>query len=318
MSEFSSAFAARLAGFLDYRMARGFKRETYLRHLIKFDRWCLEQHPDEAGLDRELVHEWIDDDDASSYEISHRAATIRQLGRYLGALGEDVYILPDKYAPIKSRAVPYVFTDAELSALFAAIDALPPKKNEPFLHEIAPTLFRLTYTCGLRPNESRELLTENVDLETGEILITRTKRNKERLVVMSDDMLALASRYDQRRRFFSGGSAFFFPSATGGAIKSDTIHATLNKAWSSADLPIQYPQRIRVYDLRHRFASACLNRWLDSGENLMAMLPFLREYMGHNNLSATAYYVHILPENIVKSSAIDWDRFNAMFPEVAR
>ena len=41
----------------------------------------------------------------------------------------------------------------------------------------------------------------------------------------------------------------------------------------------------------------------------MAMLPFLREYMGHNSLSETAYYIHILPENIVKSSAIDWDKF---------
>ena len=38
--------------------------------------------------------------------------------------------------------------------------------------------------------------------------------------------------------------------------------------------------------------------------------------MGHNSLSETAYYIHILPENIVKSSAIDRDKFNAMFPEV--
>ena len=73
---------------------------------------------------------------------------------------------------------------------------------------------------------------------------------------------------------------------------------------------------MRVYDLRHRFASARLNLWLDNGENLMAMLPFLRAYMGHKDLSETAYYVHILPENIVKTSAIDWEKFNAMFPEV--
>jgi len=72
-----------------------------------------------------------------------------------------------------------------------------------------------------------------------------------------------------------------------------------------------------VYDLRHQFASACLNRWLDNGENLMAMLPFLRTYMGHQTLSQTAYYIYLLPESIMKSSAINWDRFNKMFPEVA-
>jgi len=318
MAEFSSAFAERLTTFLEYRVARGFMRETYLPHLFKFDRWCLGQRPNCLTLERSLVHDWIDDDTASAYEISYRARTLRQFGKYLGALGEDVYILPDKYAPIKSSAVPYVFTDSELTALFAAIDVLPSKKSEPYLNEIAPALFRLTYTCGLRPNESRELLTENVDLATGEILITRTKQNKERRVVMSDDMLDYAKKYDQRRRIFCNDSEYFFPSVISGAIKSDTIHSALNKAWANADLPGKYPQKIRVYDFRHRFASACLNRWLDNGENLMAMLPFLREYMGHNSLSATAYYVHILPENIVKSSAIDWDRLNSIFPEVER
>lgn len=48
----------------------------------------------------------------------------------------------------------------------------------------------------------------------------------------------------------------------------------------------------------------------------MAMLPYLRAYMGHDRLDETAYYIHILPENLVKSSAIDWDAFNRMFPEV--
>jgi hypothetical protein len=49
----------------------------------------------------------------------------------------------------------------------------------------------------------------------------------------------------------------------------------------------------------------------------MAMLPYLRAYMGHGNLSETAYYIHILPENLIKSPSIDWSVFNAMLPEVA-
>ena len=50
----------------------------------------------------------------------------------------------------------------------------------------------------------------------------------------------------------------------------------------------------------------------------MAMLPFLREYMGHETLSETAYYIHILPENLAKSPAIDWDKFNGLLPEVEK
>lgn len=316
MTAFTSVFGERLSSFLDYRSARGFKKETYLRHFIKFDRWCVEKHPGQTQLSRELVLDWIDDAAISCYNTAQRVASMRQFAKYLCAIGEEAYILPEKYAPLKSRAAAYIFTDFELAALFRSIDRLPPTKKEPFLNEITPVLFRLIYTCGLRPNEGRELLLENVNLETGEILITHTKRNKERFVVMSDDMLAFARRYEQRRQIFGGGNPYFFPSAGGGAMTAETVYSAFNRAWSHADLDGKYPGKARVYDLRHRFASACLNRWLDNGENLLAMLPFLREYMGHSCLSETAYYIHILPENIIKSSAIDWAKFNAMFPEV--
>jgi len=38
--------------------------------------------------------------------------------------------------------------------------------------------------------------------------------------------------------------------------------------------------------------------------------------MGHKELAATAYYIHLLPENLVRSSGIDWDSMNRLVPEV--
>ena len=135
---------------------------------------------------------------------------------------------------------------------------------------------------------------------------------------MSDDMADLARSYERRHIIFGAGNPFFFPSVNGGTLAANTVHAALNRAWSNSKPDGNFPKSIRVYDLRHQFASACLNRGLDNGENLMAMLPFLRTYMGHQTLSQTAYYIHLLPESIIKSSAIDWDKFNDMFPEVAQ
>jgi len=251
-------------------------------------------------------------------DITARAMAIRQFGKYLHAVGEDAYVLPDKFSPSRRTKPPYIFTDDELTSLFGAIDKLPSRKNEPYFAEIAPVLLRLTYTCGLRPNEGWELLCENINLNSGEILITDTKRNKERIVVMSDDMLLLCRKYDLRRSIFGGGSPYFFPAHNGGAYTSNAVAAAFNKAWKSVSCAYRNPAKstIRVYDLRHRFASACLIRWLDSGESLMAMLPYLRAYMGHDRMDETAYYIHILPENLIKSSAIDWNAFNSMFPEV--
>lgn len=318
MSKFSSGFAQKLEDMLEYRVARGYKKESYIGNIVRFDKYCLEHFPKTSNLTQEIVHAWFDSETDSACSLSNKATVIRQFGKYLSAINEEAYILPEKFTPRRKAFNPYIFTDNELTALFLAIDTLSPTKNEPFLNEIAPVLLRLTYTCGLRPNESREILCENINLNTGEILVTNTKHRKERLIVMSDDMLALCQKYELRRRVFSKNSPYFFPAGDGNALGNAKILAAFNKAWKSATRSPQNPTpcNVRVYDLRHRFASACLNQWLDSGENLMVMLPYLRAYMGHNQLTETAYYIHILPENLVKSPAIDWDVFNAMFPEV--
>jgi len=48
------------------------------------------------------------------------------------------------------------------------------------------------------------------------------------------------------------------------------------------------------------------------------MLPYLRAYMGHEELSETAYYIHILPENLVKSAGVDWAALNNLLPDAPR
>jgi integrase len=319
MSMFTSAFAPKTEAFLEFRVARGFNRNTHHPNLLRFDGFCSEHHAKSGQLTPDVVYGRLDaEGEENPRALGERASTIRQFGMYLSATGEDAYVIPEKYNTNQRAHIPYNFTDAELTALFKAIDRLPEDKREPFLHEIAPVLFRLAYTCGLRPNESRDILCENINLKTGAIQIINTKKNKDRLVVMSDDMRKMCVSYDSKRVIFANGSPYFFPSASGEAFLAEKIQTTLKKAWATAicskNCPV--PPNIRVYDFRHRFVSARLNLWLDEKRDLMSMLPYLREYLGHKTLNETEYYVHILPENLSKSPAIDWDKFNAMFPEV--
>jgi integrase len=302
---------------LEMRQIRGFKADTYIRPLLSFDRFCTEQDCTVPELTQELVFGWLNSP-AGLSDLNDNALAIRHFGTYLHAIEENTYILPNKFTPRRHHCLPYIFTDSEITALFEAIDSLPPTESEPFLNEIAPVIFRLIYTCGLRPNEGRNILKENVNIETGEILIDRTKNRKERIVVMSDDMSALAKRYNLRLSIFGNDSPYFFPAKDGNAISDRKLYAAFNKAWSTVSRPNgKTPfHPARIYDLRHRFASACLNRWLDKGENLKVMLPFLRAYMGHSSLSETAYYIHILPENLTKSPGIDWEALDAILPEV--
>jgi len=38
--------------------------------------------------------------------------------------------------------------------------------------------------------------------------------------------------------------------------------------------------------------------------------------MGHTQFEDTAYYIHLLPEKLLSSSAVDWSKFSSLIPEV--
>ncbi len=209
----------------------------------------------------------------------------------------------------------YIFSDSELSSLFSAIDTLPEDKKIPYTRQMLPVLFRLIYTCGLRPQEGRELKRRNINFQTGEILITNTKKKKERFVVMSDDMLMLCRRYDKMRQFFYEDNPYFFPGSSEGPLDGQWLNRQFQKCWQTVNpgVPKEQLPSVRVYSLRHQFATANVNRWLDEQKELDAMLPRLRAYMGHYTLKETAYYVHLLPENLSKNRGLTGKPFPRSF-----
>lgn len=182
MSGYVSGIGPYIERLFDYRQSLGYSGTTHHAALLNLDRFCAANYPGTQNLTEETVLAWISGDSRSVYE---RSVAVRLLGKYMCAVGKEAYILPEKYVSVKHDFAPYIFTDDELCRLFSAIDRIRPARAEPFIHVMAPVLFRLIYTCGLRPNEGRELKCGNVHLETSEILITNTKKKKERMVVMS-------------------------------------------------------------------------------------------------------------------------------------
>lgn len=318
MDKFISCLSPMIESMLDYREALGFSRQTHMSSLMSFDRYCAEYDPDAVTLNKNTVLAWIHRElEKAHVNINERATTVRLLGKYMAAVGKDSYELPSNFVSRKNVFTPYIFTDSELANLFSAIDHLPIDSID-HTDIIAPVLFRMIYTCGLRPNEGRLLECLNINLDTGEILITETKRKKERLVVMSCDMLSLCRDYERHRKVFAENSNYFFPCADGNAFNSNRLDRIFKRCWEAANLDVK-PEKlpnIRIYDLRHQYASTTLSRWLDTKRDLYVMLPYLRAYMGHAHFSETAYYIHLLPENLVKSAGIDWAAFNALMPEV--
>ena len=64
-------------------------------------------------------------------------------------------------------------------------------------------------------------------------------------------------------------------------------------------------QMAPCYDFRN-FATHVIRKWIAEGKNVSAMLPYLSTYMGHSSLSATAYYIHLVPEHLTETGLTAW------------
>lgn len=300
-----SGFAEQINKYLDYREALGYSRLTDGCMLARFDKYCAANHPEAMELTRDIVCGWIDSENTS---VPNKITAIRNFARYMGAHGCDAYEYPTTgQNKTKGRFLPHMFTPEELRALFAAIDKVKPSLKQPYLPIILPTMFRLIYSCGLRPNEGRELLRDSIDFETGAIRIVDTKGKKERTVVVSDDMRERLLGYDEERREFAGVNPYFFPSENGGVYTDKVIGQWFKKFWAAANPAVSVDSLpyVRVYDLRHVFATTALTRWIKSGANIGSKLAYLRAYMGHESLNETLYYIHLLPETLLSGG--NWD-----------
>ncbi len=316
MREFHSHFSKDLNEMIDMLIATGLKESTYISRARSFDKFCATSKPECTELTEALCLEWIQPIMKESPQIIHgRLCFLNGFAVYLRSVGKRACILHNRFASGRSLFVPYLFTDQELTRLFRAIDTDNTHRNN-FQRILFSVYFRMVYTCGLRPGESRLLKKSNVDLKSGEITILCSKERKSRIVVMSDDMLQLARKYRLVLDSVFPDSEVFFPSIHGSVCAASFYQKHLVRFWAYAnpETPTDFLPRVRVYDLRHRFATSAIHRWLDQKESISLKLPYLQMYMGHRNLSSTTYYIHLLPENLTKTVGIDWESLGAIFP----
>lgn len=319
MKRFKSGFMDDLEGMIALKAATNFRESTYMERAKTFDSFCDVRFPEACLLTEGIVLEWVKDalDHRTRNAAHSRLSFCRTFGEYQKAVGKKPFIPASGMLSGKSMFVPYIFTDEELKDLFGAIDAYQ-KRGNPFEGILLSVYFRLCYTCGLRPHECRVLKRADADLNSGEIRIINTKWNRSRTIIMSDEMGGLMRKYALQRDLKFPESEYLFPAKDGGAYSATQIQNRFRKLYelSRPDVPRELLPSVRVYDLRHRFATAVLNKWLDEKMDLNARLPYLQTYMGHKEVASTAYYVHLLPENLTKSAGVDWERLNAVIPEV--
>lgn len=309
-NEFSSGFAGSIRDFLLFRAAMGRATDNYQNFLDNFDRFCLKLFPGASVLTEEIAFAWCND--ANGNGGVQRGSILRGLGRFLREEGQDAYIMPAGFFPYKEAAPPHIFNNEELKRFFDATDRYPHCRRRPLLEYTVPVIFRLQFSCGLRPQEVRLLRRLDFDFSSGTIYISKTKHHKDRRIPVNDDVVKLCQNYDQLAETIMPGRTYFFQAASGEAYTNNWLTDTFDKCWElSGNGSVR--GKHTPYSLRHNFATYRIMQWMEEGKDIEPLLIYLSTYMGHDKFSATYYYLSLIPERLSK---MPFMRVDGVVPKV--
>ncbi len=314
--KYRSRFKKHIIGLIEQKRALGHDYSAAEYSLKRFDTFCIDFFPSESILTKNIVLKWTEAiGDEKPHSRDGRVTPVRDLARYMNGIGIDAYVVPTRIFPKKIRYIPHIFTPVELSAIFSRLDQMQPNNRCPIRHLVVPVIFRMTYCCGLRPKEGREILRSNVDLKTGRIAIQETKNHKDRTIVLSTDMLKLSRQYDKRVDAIFPDRLYFFPNSKGNPYRYLWAQRIFSQCLDATKMTF-IGNRPRIYDLRHTFATNAILRWMKEGKDVNACLPYLSTYLGHEHFSYTSYYIHLVPHCFSQISDMYLSKHSHLIPEI--
>lgn len=152
------------------------------------------------------------------------------------------------------------------------------------------TLCKLLYATGLRLNEACRLETRDIQAERGVICVRHGKGQRERLVTLKSDLLAILRSYWRAVR---PPAPWLFASARGNAANAEVARRAVRLAAHEAGLGGVTPRAFR-----HSFATY----HLEHGTNLR----LIQVLLGHRSIRTTARYLHV-SESLVARAASPLD-----------
>jgi len=316
MREYRSSLAPYIGGLIKQKKACGYAYDYEARVLESFDHFCIEENHTAETITRDLLMKWaIQRPTERKNTRNQRVSSVRQLALYMQSLGKKPYIA--KHFASETVEVPHVLSRAELTAFYAVVDAYRPP--QPAFWRLAPTyrvLFRLFYCCGLRRAEGCELRRCCVDLKRGTIKVLQSKGNKDRLVYLHDNVVAMCSAYDEAMEKIASQREWFFPGRRlDRRMQKTSVDRKFTEFWNRTPFAGKVDKKPTVQSLRHTFVVDRMNEWMEKGVDTAVMMPYLSRYLGHASISETQYYYHSIEQvfPIVRSRDSAADR---IIPEV--
>ncbi len=146
------------------------------------------------------------------------------------------------------------------------------------------SILMLTYSAGLRRSELIDIKIADIDSERMVINIIGAKGKKDRISLLSENMLQLLRIYYKefkpKKYLFEGAKGGkYSPTSVANILKNASLKAGVNKT-------------VTPHMLRHSFATHLLEQGTD--------LRYIQELLGHNRSKTTEIYTHVSKKAIDK------------------
>jgi len=227
---------------------------------------------------------------------SQRLSVVRGFARYLAAEDPAVEVPPAGLLPDRShRAHPYLYSDAEITALLDATGVLRGELRRATYR----TLVGLLASTGMRVGEAIALDRADFDAAEGVVLVRLAKGSKTRELPLhrSTTDALLAYRTLRKAHPKAELSEAFFITPAGTRLLYCGVHWTFKRLVAEAKItPRSTACRPRIHDLRHGFAVGALLDAYREGLDASRRLSLLSTYLGHVDPAGTYWYLSAAPE----------------------
>lgn len=244
-------------------------QRSYIHAVKKFSAY-FGKSPDRLGLEEVRVYQ---------VHLASRGVAWTTLNQIVCAL--RFFYGVTLGAPEVPERIPYARQPRKLPVVLSPDEVVRFLEAVPGLK--CRTALTTAYGAGLRVSEVVALRVEEIDSRRMVIKVAHGKGDKERLAMLSEQLLGILRTYWKLTR----PAPWLFP----GRTQAEHLHpAALYAACRSARAAAGLAKRVSVHTLRHSFATHLLEQGAD--------IRIIQALLGHRNLSTTARYTQVATTTI--------------------
>lgn len=262
---------------------------SYSEDLRQFAEFVNQNHKgiDLREIDSDIVRLWVVsllELKLSARTVNRKLSALKSFYRYLLRVGEvENNPLKKIVGPKTKKPLPSFVNYSDMKKVLSEEDF-----DCTFLSMRDRLILEIFYVTGIRRAELIGIKDVDVDF-SAKILQVTGKRNKQRLIPVSDALLNMITLYmSARNRDVKMVSGYLFVKEDGEPLYPMLVHRIVNErlAW------IPTLTKTSPHVLRHSFATGMLNNGAD--------INAVKELLGHSSLASTEVYTHTSFEELKK------------------